>query len=217
MASLGFDQLIFSLMTDHKHIDREAGHGIMLNYAEDWMKYYVQKNYVDHDPVRRQMFTSPGSFVWEDVTKLPTLTNTQQVLMNEASDAGMKEGIGVPLRGPRGALAGVGAASSSGGVGLENKNLLSYVTLLSQQFYTVYLSIEKMRLSDEQQLVFLTDREQEILQWCARGKTRTEVAERLSLTDSTVDFHIKNALKKLDASNITLGVLKALNRGLIQL
>lgn len=220
MSSLGFDQLVFSLMTDHKMIDRDAGHGIIVNYAEDWMKYYISKKYDIHDPVRRQMYTAPSTFVWSDIVDLPTLTTLQRRLMAEATDAGLKDGIGIPLRGPLGVIAGIGAASSAGGVELENKNLMSFANLISQQFYTVFLFLESKRekiKSLDRAAILLTDREQEILKWCSRGKTRSEIADTLILSDATVDFHVSNALRKLDASNITLGVLKALHLGLIQL
>ncbi|MDD9899503.1 MAG: autoinducer binding domain-containing protein [Alphaproteobacteria bacterium] len=217
MHQLGFDRLIFSLMTDHVSIDRNAGHGIILNYSDDWMNYYTEKSYDVYDPVRRQMFSAAGTFRWDDVMEVPTLTDTQKTLMYEADDAGMKSGIGIPLRGPRGALAGIGAASSTGGVALDDKVLLSYAHLISQQFYTVFLELESNRTPDGDGVIFLTDREQEILKWCGRGKTRGEIATLLSLSDRTVNFHINNALKKLGASNVTLGVLKALHRGLIQI
>lgn len=47
MMSLGFDQIIFSLMTNHTSIERPAGHGIIANYSESWMKYYQEKKYED--------------------------------------------------------------------------------------------------------------------------------------------------------------------------
>jgi DNA-binding CsgD family transcriptional regulator len=221
MADIGFDRLIFSLMTNHPHINRSAGHGIMLNYPEYWMKYYVEKNYESYDPVRRQMFVSSSSFMWKKVTELPVLTQTQVTLMNEAAEAKLYDGIGVPLRGPQGALAGVGAASSDG-VGLD-KNIMSYVNLISQQFYTAYLALEEQAAvadggeKKEAEFVFLSDREQEILKWCARGKTKWEIGQILNISQHTIDYHIRGAAKKLQTNNITLSVLKALHMGLIQL
>ncbi|MEZ0226969.1 MAG: autoinducer binding domain-containing protein [Alphaproteobacteria bacterium] len=218
MHRLGFDRIIFSLMTDHVSIQRQAGHGIMLNYSEDWMKYYVENNCEVYDPVRRFMYSSPGAFTWEGLMEKPLHSDKQRVFMKEGDEAGMHDGIGVPLRGPRGAIAGVGAASSSGGVELADKKVMAYVNLLSHQFYTVYLTLEAQRLTKgDQPVIRLSDREQEVLKWCARGKTKSEISDILGLSEHTVHTYIKDALKKLDANNMTLGVLKALQSGLIQL
>ncbi len=219
MANLGFDRVIFSLMTDHVAIDRPAGHGIMLNYSEDWMKFYVEKRFDVIDPVRRNMYSADTAFVWKEMLLLPHLTRTQVNFMKQGEDAGLNDGIGIPLRGPRGAIAGIGAASSSGGVEI-NKNSLSYANLLAQQFYTVFLDIERRRLNrleTEQDMILLSDREQEILQWCSRGKTKWEISQILNISTHTVDFHTRNCLKKLDANSVALAILKALNMGLIQL
>ena len=217
MKDLGFDRLVFSLMTDHPSIQRPAGHGILVNYSEDWMKHYVENNCEIYDPVRRDMYSAPGTFVWDQLMNRPTMTSLQRTFMHDANDAKLYDGIGIPLRGPRGAIAGVGAASSAGGVEITDKNLLSYANLLAHQFYTVYLTLETERLEVAQQFVYLSDREQEVLKWSARGKTKAEISDVLSISEHTVHGYIKSALKKLDANNTTLGVLKALHMGLIQL
>ena len=122
-------------------------------------------------------------------------------------------GFTTVLASANGAIAGIGAASSAGGVELD-KNGLSFVNLLAHQFYTAFLSLEK---KPETGVVLLTDRERDVLQWFAKGKTRWEVAEILNLSENTVAFHSRNIFQKLDANNITLAVLKALHSGLIQL
>lgn len=66
-------------------------------------------------------------------------------------------------------------------------------------------------------LVSLTDREQEILKWSARGYTKADISGRLNLSIHTVDSHIRNSMRKLDTKNITSAVVKALNLGLIQI
>jgi hypothetical protein len=116
MAKRGFDRLIFSLMTDHAHIKMKAGHGIMLNYPEDWMQHYTKNSYDVFDPVRCSMYSKDSVFIWEDLLDSPALTKNQVSCLKQGEDAGLRNGIGIPLRGPHGAIAGIGAASSSGGV-----------------------------------------------------------------------------------------------------
>jgi DNA-binding CsgD family transcriptional regulator len=62
----------------------------------------------------------------------------------------------------------------------------------------------------------LNDREVEILTWVARGKTSAEIAQIISLTKRTVDFHIDNARGKLGAATRTEAVIKATTGRLIE-
>ena len=64
--------------------------------------------------------------------------------------------------------------------------------------------------------VGLNDREVEVLTWVARGKTSAEIAQIISLTKRTVDFHIDNARGKLGAATRTEAVIKATTGRLIE-
>lgn len=61
----------------------------------------------------------------------------------------------------------------------------------------------------------LTARELEVLHWAANGKTSTEIAAILSLSDHTVNTYMNAAMRKLDCVNRTQLVAKALRLHLI--
>ena len=63
----------------------------------------------------------------------------------------------------------------------------------------------------------LTDRETEVLELLAQGKTNNEIAESLVISQRTVKFHVSSILKKLGASNRTKAVTLASQYGLIKL
>lgn len=60
----------------------------------------------------------------------------------------------------------------------------------------------------------LTEREIEILQQVALGKTNQEIADELFLSERTVRTHITNILAKLRLSNRTQAALYALREGI---
>jgi len=62
----------------------------------------------------------------------------------------------------------------------------------------------------------LTDREIETLTWSARGKRSNEIADILSLSKRTVDFHIESAIHKLGVANRIEAVVKAASGRLIK-
>lgn len=60
----------------------------------------------------------------------------------------------------------------------------------------------------------LTEREIEILQFLAQGKTNQEIADELFLSERTVRTHVTNILSKLGLANRTQAVLYALREGI---
>ncbi len=63
----------------------------------------------------------------------------------------------------------------------------------------------------------LTDREMEVLQELAQGKTNREIADTLIISERTVKFHVSSILGKLDADNRTEAVAIAAQMGLVDL
>jgi DNA-binding NarL/FixJ family response regulator len=63
----------------------------------------------------------------------------------------------------------------------------------------------------------LTTRELEVLQLIRDGFKNKQIAERLSISENTVDFHVKNIREKLRANDRTHAVTIAARRGLLPL
>lgn len=65
--------------------------------------------------------------------------------------------------------------------------------------------------------VALTDRERDVLSWASRGKTVPETADILTVSEDTIDTHMRHAMHKLGANNKTHAVVKAIYLGLIDI
>jgi DNA-binding NarL/FixJ family response regulator len=63
----------------------------------------------------------------------------------------------------------------------------------------------------------LSDREYQVLQLMASGKSNKAIASAICVTESTVKFHINNLLDKLGVRDRTHAVVMALKRGIIRL
>ncbi|MHB8932680.1 MAG: response regulator [Bellilinea sp.] len=68
-------------------------------------------------------------------------------------------------------------------------------------------------VSDQQKL---SDRELEVLACLADGLTTSQIASRLFISENTVKTHVRHILEKLEASNRTEAVSKAIQLGMIQ-
>ncbi|GIP44316.1 DNA-binding response regulator [Paenibacillus sp. J45TS6] len=62
----------------------------------------------------------------------------------------------------------------------------------------------------------LTNREREILNWVASGKTNREIADALGISDQTVKNHLKNILQKLQLENRVQLTRYAIEQGLVE-
>ncbi|NUM48761.1 MAG: response regulator transcription factor [Anaerolineales bacterium] len=63
----------------------------------------------------------------------------------------------------------------------------------------------------------LTERERDVLNLLAQGKTNKEIAGQLFITERTVKFHVSSILGKLGAGNRTEAVTMAAHLGLVNL
>jgi LuxR family transcriptional regulator len=61
----------------------------------------------------------------------------------------------------------------------------------------------------------LSSREIEILRWTADGKTSSEIASILKISERTVNFHVTSITAKLNASNKISAAIKAAMLGLL--
>ena len=69
--------------------------------------------------------------------------------------------------------------------------------------------LTRMNKVEDGSNIELSLREKEVLRWTGDGKTADQIAEILMLSPSTINFHLRNAMKKLDAPNKTAAVVRA--------
>ena len=213
-AQYGYDRILFSLMTDHFSLGLKAGHGVMQNYPDDWMKHYVKEGFQDCDPVRCFMFAKSGPFIWDELPLVMDLDKRQKNCLYGGTEAGLYNGAAVSLRGPNHEIAGVGAASSDK-VKLD-KNAPYILNLLSQHYYYAYQQIlsKKMDLTDK---IEITAKERDVLQWLIAGKSIPDIADILYISESAVKYRLSNIYRKFGTNNRYTVHVKALYNGLVNL
>lgn len=98
----------------------------------------------------------------------------------------------------------------------EPEELLSAIRIVhkGQQYIP---PIVGAKLAERMGTPELSDRETEVLQLLAQGKTTHEVSTILHITERTVNFHINNILSKLGVADRTQAVIIALRRGIVNL
>jgi DNA-binding CsgD family transcriptional regulator len=210
----GFDQLAYGALTNTelpRLVDRPMP-AIALNFPSHWQNYYVERNYRYIDPIVIYAPFIAGPFLWDRLSIRYDLNRKQVQLLNEAREAGLKNGITVPLHGPSGKVAVVSFASQFDDA--DPRAQLSRLNALASQFHVVFTNLAH-GLQNNVKTVNLSAREKDCLNWVAHGKTSWEISVILDINRNTVDFHIKNAMDKLDATNRIAAVFKAIRLGII--
>jgi DNA-binding CsgD family transcriptional regulator len=209
MTDRGYNKVTYSLLTDHPSLGLARQHGFVTSYPEDWMRHYNDKGYIQIDPVVQQCMTSQKPFFWSDLSDNPGLNGAALKVMKEAEDAGLRDGVAVPLRGNSGEIVGVGLAREES-TDDKDYELVSHAHMLSVYFHETFRS-----MLERPEKIKITDRESDILYWAAEGKTDDEISLILNISTSTVRFHWKNLFKKLGARGKIYAVTKAIRMQLI--
>ena len=213
----GYDKVCFTLMTDHPTLGLQAFHGFATSYPDDWMSHYMAQNYYPEDPVVYRCFQSPAPFFWDeavvvqsrDPAKDDKALNTSKRLMNEAAEAGLGDGIGMPFISLSGELSAVGLSRDRPVTG-RNYHELAEVALIGNAFHDKFLSFYASRA-----VPHVTDRERDVLAWSAEGKTDAEIAIILGVSSATIRFHWNNVFKKMQVSSKVLATCMAIRLGII--
>lgn len=210
MLGIGYDRSLFSLMTDHAETGLKAGHGIMRNYPDDWMKHYVEKGMEKYDPVRCFIFRANGPFLWNDLPSVMHYSKLQRNVMEGAHEVGLRSGVAVSLRNAKGEIAALGGANSQGET--LDPRAPFILNMFGQHMYFRFIEIHSV---NENKTIKMSDREREILSWLAVGKTMPDVAEIVGLSVAGIRHHMKGLFDKLSVPNQTAAVTKAFRAGLI--
>lgn len=210
-SECGYDRVIFSLMSNHDSLGLPAGHGLMRNYPDDWMRHYIERGYEQVDPVRRFGFRHVGPFLWDTIPVVMDLSPQQHLCLNQGRDAGLHNGAAVCLRGLMGEFAGVAGASSQRDVLPSEKAArrhLAVLNAISHQFYVAFCGLHQRRFDIHKMRVILTRKELDVLRLIAMSKSDGVIAELLQTSPHTVNFHVRKILKKFNVSD-RIGLIKA--------
>ena len=210
----GFDHVAYGVLSgDVPSIPRGLrAPAVMLNYPSDWVEYYFKRGYEKIDPVVRYSPLMPAAYPWDELALRHVLSADELLVMNEAREAGLRSGVGVPLHGPRGSVAVISFASRNSGN--DAAVHLGRLQAIGAQFHVAYTELVQESHADSPQQL-LSERERDCLQWAAAGKSSWDIGMILGISEFTVCYHIKKVMRKLDTSSRIVAVIKAIRLGLI--
>ncbi len=179
------------------------------SYPDDWLEHYQARDYARVDPSILHGLRSTDMVVWDD-----SLFRECRQLWGEARDSGLRVGATLPLRTTNQTLTVLSVARHDEKIGqVESEVVRLHLRFLIEQTMQRLAELGHAMLS--QPSISLSQREREILQWTADGKSSGEIALILDISINTVNFHLKAILKKFKATSKTLAAAHAAMLGLL--
>lgn len=179
-----------------------------LNSNEDKVSEQASNGYYDNAPVPKHCSQSIEPISWCGTTEDRIFIEAPD-LIEEYYGSGHRGGWAQSLIESKNMFSLFYADSFS----ILSKKDIEHVDLKMQFVTTAVLS--KMNAFRLRPSIKLSEKEKEILRWSGDGKTAWEIGQILSLSNSTINFHLRNAMFKLDAPNKTSAVVRAIYLGLL--
>ncbi|MGA0565373.1 autoinducer binding domain-containing protein [Ancylobacter sp. VNQ12] len=169
------------------------------NYASEWQARYLAQGYAKIDPVVAIAKEQMRAFTWmADASR--SLPKRLRHFYSEAGDFGIRSGISIPVRTAFGHMSMLTLASHKLSLAVEKDiDQIAAVTAVAQ----LHAKLEQQDAEPTANVqVELTAKQALCLRWSAEGKTMKDIAAIEGMSFATVNFHLNNARRTLDAGSL---------------
>ncbi len=165
------------------------------------------------DPVMTRLMTDSIPVVYDQATYVAAGVGE---LWEMQAPYGYKTGIAVKLHlpGDKHFLLGVDREEALPASGEQLMPMVAGLQLLAAHALTAADRLLSPMLA-KGDMPKLTKRELDVLSWTAQGKTAWEVSVILGMSEKTVNFHLGNAMRKLEVNSKHQAVLRCVAAGIL--
>lgn len=184
----------------------------VVTYSDAWQAHYQQHKLHTIDPTLHAAMRSVAPVDWSRLSK----DKNFRTVFDAARDFGIGErGMTIPIRGPFGEFGMLSVTrdcSEEDWIALRRRTLTNLQPIASH-IHDHIMSSEP--LSRYLHHPSLSKRELEVLQWAAAGKSQQDIADILTISNRTVEVHLRSAREKLFALTTPQAVGRAIGMKLI--
>ncbi len=219
VRALGFDAFSYALATEPP--TRSGGPArVWTTGSSEWLEVYDRHGYADVDPRLTRTRERTAPLAW-DGAALPASGRLARFL-DDAAGFGIRSGVAVPLRSPRGERILVTLDSAVSPVdpprATRIARRLGAVLLLATEFHDAFMAPALQGPgSPVRPGQPLSPRELECLHMAAHGLTSLDIGDKLGVAGRTVHFHFHNVIAKLGVLNRQEAIARAITCGLIRI
>jgi len=180
-------------------------------FSKDEIDLYLSFDFQRLDIVPRAALAAGMPIRWSMIWRSSELTSEERAFVEAMREVDFSDGFSLPCYGPNGRNAVVGLSKMKAKVDISP----GHMSLLHFAAQAAHLRICAMFADEGTRDRQLSTREKEILDWVARGKSNTVIADILAISPGTVDTYMRRIYEKLDVSDRTSAAVKGVGLGLI--
>ena len=182
-----------------------------IGWPDSWREFYLKNNLASRDPVLDALKYRPLPFTWSELRLDRKLSRVGSDALQLAAQHGWTDGLVVPI--PRGDMRfGLVSLACQRPPFSEREKVL--LTMLSLCFHERVRMLAPTRGFAVPPLG-LTNREIEVLQLIARGKTDGDIARQLGISQPTAHEHFEKAKRKLKVSTRAQAIAVAVSLSIV--
>ena len=211
---MGYDYYRFALILP---MSMQRPKVVLFNQCPDsWVQAYTENNMLACDPVIRLARKQTLPIYWNRLDERASfLQEGTMDVMGLAAEFGLRNGISFPLHGAageNGILSFITSERASSDLLLESSPILSW---MSNYIFEAAIRVVRFSMMDSAGKDPLTERETECLFWASEGKTSSEIACILGITERTVNYHLNQVTRKTGSMNRYQAIAKVVSTGLL--
>lgn len=213
-SSEGFDRAAYGGANYREQLRQPdpVPQAIIHNYPSEWHQSYVERKDWEIDPVLLFAPQIVRVFPWKGFFERNLISKRQGTFLHMAEDAGLRDGVSVPIHGAGGRVAIISFAASEPGTASSAQKCR--LEVLALQFHIAFSDLSNNG-PVASEIVTVSHRERDCLSWTAEGKSSWDIGAILNISENTVNFHIKNAMRKFHTTSRTVAVIRAIRQGII--
>lgn len=203
---MGFEHFVYALTINAPSLKQQ--HYLLNGFPREWYERYLSAGYFKVDPVVRHAHTSSLPAIW---TEEMFHDGKCREFWEEARAFGLSHGVSFSVHEQTG-VTGIFSMARDKPLDLQQLDMAALIgraQMFASMLHHAVSRIDLPKLLPAQN-VSLTARERECIRWSADGKTAWEIGRILNIAERTVVFHVNNVVQKLEATNKTQAIVRAL-------
>jgi DNA-binding CsgD family transcriptional regulator len=197
-------------------VDGRIRESYWVNFPDGHFETYLAEGWQDIDPILDFTGRARRPFLWDEEAGKMQFEPAQVALLEECKRVGVHSLVVSPIHEPDGSCHVVGASMRHPEP--PDPARVPIVQACFAQLWCRYATLTgASAVTERERAVALTRKELEVLKWVKDGKSNADIAEIMSLSTKTIEYHVGNILRKLGATNRTTAVVVALQQQLLAL
>ena len=200
--SYHFTPVFASQVSDETEVRAEG-------FSVEWLDLYESADFRRIDPIPDAVMRAGHTISWEEALEGAEQTEELACFVGQLRKHGITNGFGVPLFGPanRDAYGAFGFPEDH----VPTEEQVTSLTLVARAAHDRVCQLVQIEDGD----IALSEREQQVLGFIARGKSNSVIAQLLEISPETVSTYVKRIYAKLGVSDRVGATVKALKLKLV--